>query len=196
MFLTPWLILHWHLISISGDSRLIFNQCAHYDLVNTRPTIDQVLIECQQRTDQDVDRVPIKMLIEGIHQHSSKSVLSKHDPCFACSFSHLMTFIKFGIFVGIKFYNFVCLKIDFIKPEFVPVFVCCIFRTCHLSGRLVKSLQKRQPELNITDEDILCVKIAGLCHDLGTEHVWSYNWYGSTSVSLENHKEKGPACGP
>ncbi|XP_040911755.1 deoxynucleoside triphosphate triphosphohydrolase SAMHD1-like isoform X2 [Toxotes jaculatrix] len=37
----------------------------------------------------------------------------------------------------------------------------------YLAGELAKALQTRQPELNITDEDILCVQIAGLCHDLG-----------------------------
>ena len=37
----------------------------------------------------------------------------------------------------------------------------------HLAGELVETLQKKQPELSITDKDVLCIKIAGLCHDLG-----------------------------
>ncbi|KAK3567733.1 hypothetical protein QTP86_024055, partial [Hemibagrus guttatus] len=37
----------------------------------------------------------------------------------------------------------------------------------YLSGCLIKALKEKQPELGITEEDILCVQIAGLCHDLG-----------------------------
>lgn len=37
----------------------------------------------------------------------------------------------------------------------------------HLAEQLAYSLKKNQPELGITDADVLCVKIAGLCHDLG-----------------------------
>ncbi|XP_045193987.2 deoxynucleoside triphosphate triphosphohydrolase SAMHD1-like [Mercenaria mercenaria] len=38
---------------------------------------------------------------------------------------------------------------------------------CHLAGKLLRTIRERQPDVNITDTDILCVEIAGLCHDLG-----------------------------
>ncbi|KAJ8041239.1 Deoxynucleoside triphosphate triphosphohydrolase SAMHD1 [Holothuria leucospilota] len=37
----------------------------------------------------------------------------------------------------------------------------------YLAGELARSLQGKQKHLKITQEDILCVEVAGLCHDLG-----------------------------
>lgn len=37
----------------------------------------------------------------------------------------------------------------------------------YLAGQFVRILHQNQPYLGITDKDILCVEIAGLCHDLG-----------------------------
>ena len=41
------------------------------------------------------------------------------------------------------------------------------FSVCYIAGEFVEILQSNQPELDITDVDVLCVKMAGLCHDLG-----------------------------
>ena len=54
------------------------------------------------------------------------------------------------------------------------------FRVCHVAGKLVETLQrKQQSELDITNKDVLCVKIAGLCHDLGM------NWFISICIIPE-----------
>ena len=54
----------------------------------------------------------------------------------------------------------------------------------HFSARVCLALRSHQPELNITDADILSVKVAGLCHDLGhgpshQEHTCSLQYTGS-----------------
>jgi HD superfamily phosphohydrolase len=37
----------------------------------------------------------------------------------------------------------------------------------YLAEKMVKVLRDNQPDLHITNEDVRCVQIAGLCHDLG-----------------------------
>jgi hypothetical protein len=37
----------------------------------------------------------------------------------------------------------------------------------HLAGLMLKKIARRQMELQVTEADIVCVTVAGLCHDLG-----------------------------
>lgn len=37
----------------------------------------------------------------------------------------------------------------------------------YLAGELLTKLRLRQPEIEVTDRDFMCVTLAGLCHDLG-----------------------------
>lgn len=39
--------------------------------------------------------------------------------------------------------------------------------TSYLAGEFGRELQKNSPEVEITEKDILCLEVAGLCHDLG-----------------------------
>uniref|UniRef100_A0A6I8QGK3 HD domain-containing protein n=1 Tax=Xenopus tropicalis TaxID=8364 RepID=A0A6I8QGK3_XENTR len=55
----------------------------------------------------------------------------------------------------------------------------------HLAGCLARELRDRQPELNITDTDILCVQIAGLCHDLGKYQFLV--WHEDLSIKMFDH---------
>uniref|UniRef100_A0A672J5Z1 HD domain-containing protein n=1 Tax=Salarias fasciatus TaxID=181472 RepID=A0A672J5Z1_SALFA len=50
---------------------------------------------------------------------------------------------------------------------FLSMLFLWLYRVAYSAGELAKALRSRQPELDIDDKDILCVQIAGLCHDLG-----------------------------
>ncbi|XP_026188987.1 deoxynucleoside triphosphate triphosphohydrolase SAMHD1-like, partial [Mastacembelus armatus] len=64
----------------------------------------------------------------------------------------------------------------------------------YLAGELVETLSRKQPELKIDDRDILCVQIAGLCHDLGHgpfSHLFDGMFIKEAREELKKSKEHG-----
>lgn len=79
----------------------------------------------------------------------------------------------------------------------------------HLAQRFAEGLRRRQPELGITAADVMCVKVAGLLHDLGHgpfSHMWDdafvkrvgvEGWKHETgSVNMMRYMLKGGDGGP
>lgn len=61
----------------------------------------------------------------------------------------------------------------------------------HLAERMATRLAKTQPNLGITEKDILCVKLAGLCHDLG-HGPYSHVYDKTFPERLKTHLARNP----
>ncbi|KAL5491258.1 hypothetical protein EMCRGX_G016511 [Ephydatia muelleri] len=58
---------------------------------------------------------------------------------------------------------------------------------CNLAGELAAHLRRKCPQYNITDKDILCVQIAGLCYSLG-HGPFSHLYFSRIKREIIEHK--------
>jgi deoxynucleoside triphosphate triphosphohydrolase SAMHD1 len=64
----------------------------------------------------------------------------------------------------------------------------------HLANLMVTKLKEKQPNLQITDKDVLCVTLAGLLHDIG-HGPFSHVYDGVFPKQLKEHLRKHPSLG-
>jgi len=67
----------------------------------------------------------------------------------------------------------------------------------YLAGRWASQFRALQPQLNITDRDVLCVTIAGLIHDLGHgpfSHFWEHDFLGAARQNDEGGGHEALSC--
>lgn len=66
-------------------------------------------------------------------------------------------------------------------------------RLRHIAGQFASMLGEKQPMLGIDDKDILCVQVAGLCHDLG-HGPFSHTWDRFINKKFEPKKWTHEQC--
>lgn len=63
---------------------------------------------------------------------------------------------------------------------------------CHLSGKIAEVLSSQNPHLDVTRDDVLCVKISGLLHDIGHgPFSHTYEKYMKNVDPTWSHEEEG-----